>query len=192
MIGPRGMVGPLVHSHDGLRGPKRRMDRGPSMAHHPLHRRRNDPIRPPGLSRLVHGPGCRPWPTRRGHDRGPGRRGHDGLDWVHGRCRPPCPIGPSGRRQRGAEPSSDSVPLSYATMPGPFYSSCRFLVDGVVVTNGNDDDHHSNSEHSRHRRACSPLPNTSSMPSLVPSSLFIRSSASRYRAKSSSASVSRR
>lgn len=26
-----------------------------------------------------------------------------------------------------------------------FYSSCRFLVDGVVVTNGNDDDHHSNS-----------------------------------------------
>lgn len=44
---------------------------------------------------LVLGPGRRPWPTRRGPDRGPGR-----LGWpmAPGRCRPPCPIGPSGRQ----------------------------------------------------------------------------------------------
>lgn len=91
---------------------------------------------------LVHGPGCRPWPTRRGHDRGPGRIGLDGstVDAAL-RARSARPAdGKGGGAVIGLRPLY-RVRLCQVL----FYSSCRFLVDGVVVTNGNDDDHHSNS-----------------------------------------------
>lgn len=91
---------------------------------------------------LVLGPGRRPWPTRRGPDRGPGRIGLDGstVDAAL-RARSARPAdGKGGGAVIGLRPLY-RVRLCQVL----FYSSCRFLVDGVVVTNGNDDDHHSNS-----------------------------------------------
>lgn len=113
MIGPA--CGPLAHSHDVVHS---------------------------ASWSLVHGPGCRPWPTRRGHDRGPGRIGLDGstVDAAL-RARSARPAdGKGGGAVIGLRPLY-RVRLCQVL----FYSSCRFLVDGVVVTNGNDDDHHSNS-----------------------------------------------
>ena len=126
MIGPA--CGPLVHSHD-------------------VDRKRAGHVGGPPASTwsiwpLVHGPGCRPWPTRRGHDRGPGRIGLDGstVDAAL-RARSARPAdGKGGGAVIGLRPLY-RVRLCQVL----FYSSCRFLVDGVVVTNGNDDDHHSNS-----------------------------------------------
>lgn len=126
MIGPA--CGPLVHSHDVVR--KRAGHVG------------GPPASTWSIGPLVHGPGCRPWPTRRGHDRGPGR-----LGW-------PMVLVDAVFRVRSARPADGKGggaviglrPLYRVRLCQVlFYSSCRFLVDGVVVTNGNDDDHHSNS-----------------------------------------------
>lgn len=130
MIGPA--CGPLAHSHDVVRKRAGHAD-GP----HAI-----DVAHSASWS-LVHGPGCRPWPTRRGHDRGPGRIGLDGstVDAAL-RARSARP----GRTAKGAGAVIGLRPLYRVRLCQVlFYSSCRFLVDGVVVTNGNDDDHHSNS-----------------------------------------------
>lgn len=129
MIGPA--CGPLVHSHDVDRKRAGHAD-GPHAS--------TWPIRPPG-----------PWSTVLDAGHGPHGVGmivdRAGLDWMGPRSMPPSvPDRPVRPTAKGAEPSSDSVPLYRVRLCQVlFYSSCRFLVDGVVVTNGNDDDHHSNS-----------------------------------------------
>lgn len=119
MIGPA--CGPLVHSHD-------------------VDRKRAGHVGGPPASTwsiwpLVQGPGRRPWPTRRGPDRGPGR-----LGW-------PMVLVDAVFRVRSARPADGG----YATTtPRPFYSSCRAPVNSmsqtIIRTPG----------HSRHRRACIP------------------------------------
>lgn len=119
MIGPA--CGPLVHSHDVVR--KRAGHVG------------GPPASTWSIWPLVQGPGLRPWPTRRGPDRGPGR-----LGW-------PMVLVDAVFRVRSARPADGG----YATTtPRPFYSSCRAPVNSmsqtIIRTPG----------HSRHRRACIP------------------------------------
>lgn len=129
MIGPA--CGPLAHSHDVVRKRAGHAD-GPHAS--------TWPIRPPG-----------PWSTVLDAGHGPHGVGmivdRAGLDWMGPRSMPPSvPDRPVRPTAKGGGAVIGLRPLYRVRLCQVlFYSSCRFLVDGVVVTNGNDDDHHSNS-----------------------------------------------
>ena len=166
--------GPSLHGPS--RGPHDWSGMGPLVHSHDVDRKRAGHVGGPPASTwsiwpLVQGPGLRPWPTRRGLivDRavldGP-------WSWLT----------PSSASDRPVRPAADTRRLRQDL----FYSSCRAPVNSmsqtIIRTPG----------HSRHRRACIPCRTRRPCRVLSRRPFFIRSSASRYRAKSSSASVSRR
>lgn len=127
MIGPA--CGPLAHSHDVVRKRAGHAD-GPHAS--------TWPIRPPG-----------PWSTVLDAGHGP-----HGVGMIVDRAGLDGSTVDAALRARSARPADGKGggaviglrPLYRVRLCQVlFYSSCRFLVDGVVVTNGNDDDHHSNS-----------------------------------------------
>lgn len=132
--------GPRDHPLHGPRSVRAVRDAGPHMGFR--------------VGRMI-GPAC--GPLAHSHDVVRKRAGH--ADGPHASTWPIRPPGPwstvdAALRARSARPADGKGggaviglrPLYRVRLCQVlFYSSCRFLVDGVVVTNGNDDDHHSNS-----------------------------------------------
>lgn len=132
--------GPRDHPLHGPRSVRVVRDAGPHMGFR--------------VGRMI-GPAC--GPLAHSHDVVRKRAGH--ADGPHASTWPIRPPGPwstvdAALRARSARPADGKGggaviglrPLYRVRLCQVlFYSSCRFLVDGVVVTNGNDDDHHSNS-----------------------------------------------